>query len=254
MNVYLYPSNTETELKNIYIGEYKKVWTPTAYTIGYWELNWNGEDTKNDYWVTTYTSTDYDSNGYIWAWNPTYADWRWGRQCAYFAGDRCLNLPVLPIPSNTITISLWANLSSSTGYWAMFHHRQDLAPGNDGWCVFIGCQTGVAVDCKWVWTTNSSWTTWQTGYDFTDVTVEANKRHNIVFTFNWWTAKLYIDWVLKQTISWKPWLRNSNSSQSFIWWDVNYTWNNYMTGYIQDVIYENRTWSDQDVADYYATY
>jgi hypothetical protein len=32
MGVYLYPSGTETELKNAYIGEY---WSPNANTIAY---------------------------------------------------------------------------------------------------------------------------------------------------------------------------------------------------------------------------
>lgn len=246
----------ENSLKNAYIWEYNPPKrTPTAYTIGYWELDGNGEDTKNDYWITTYTTTDYDSDGYSWAWNPTYTSWRLGKQCAYFDGTRCLNLPVLPIPSNTLTFSLRVKPNSSCNS-ALFWHRQDLSSSNSWWCVNLGRTTNSsgALYCSWVGTTNSTWTSWQTGYDFNNVTVTSDERHHMAFTFSWWTAKFYVDGVLKQTMTWKAWLRNSNSTRSFIGWAVNYSWNNYGIAYIQDVIYENRTWSDQDVADYYANY
>ena len=38
MNVYLYPSNTETELKNAYIGGDVLPYTPTSNTMAYFPL------------------------------------------------------------------------------------------------------------------------------------------------------------------------------------------------------------------------
>lgn len=218
---------------------------PTSTTIWYWELNWNWEDTKNDYWITTYTTTDYDATGYLWSGYPTYVAWRKWKQCAYFDGTSTLQLPVLPVPWNTITMSVWVKITQVNDC-SFIQQRQDVW-SSYGWWLFMGSNSSQKLTCSWVWTngyTSSSGATW---YSFTDVDYTLGEWYNMVFTFSWWTAKLYINWVLQQTMSGRSWLRNTNSTLSFIGGTDAARANVYM----QDVIYDNRTWSDQDVADYY---
>lgn len=238
-------------------------WTPTAHTIGYRELNGNGEDTKNDYWVTTYTVTDYDAIGYYWTWLPSYVSWRRWKQCASFDWTRALKLPALPVP-NVITISAWVNYTSadSTANWAsIFQLKMDWASGNtierNSWSVYFRIQDGDTLAPFFVyWTSGSNATG---AYSFSGTILSTGEWHNVVFTFNAWTAKYYIDWVLQDshTVSWQ-YLRSQWATASNIWGtldisDYDQRWV-YLTGLIQDVIYENTVWSDSDVASYYANY
>ena len=238
-------------------------WQPWANTIAYWELNWNGEDTKNDYWVTTYTTTDYDSVGYYWAWLPTYTIWRKWKQCASFDWTRTLKLPTLPIPSNTITISARVNYSaaSTSANWpSIFQLKQDLAwwtsIERNSWSVYFGIKNWNTLDPFFVYGT---WTNGTWAYNFTWTVLSTGEWHNVIFTFNAWTAKYYVDWVLKDshTVS-GHYLRSQWSTPSNIGGTVDIDWTSQrvvgLTWLIQDVIYENTVWDDQYIADYYTNY
>jgi len=48
MWVYLYPNNTETELKNAYIGEYVAPREPWANTVAYYKFDWNLNDSSGN--------------------------------------------------------------------------------------------------------------------------------------------------------------------------------------------------------------
>lgn len=89
MNVYLYPSNTETELKNAYIGEYIP-WTPDASrTLLYLPLESNVTDYSGNnrstspsnisYWTLWWIQTAYNSswNWYIFANRTPNNYWKW---------------------------------------------------------------------------------------------------------------------------------------------------------------------------------
>ena len=244
----------------IYMWREWPAWTPTANTIGYWELNGNGDDTKNDYWVTTYTTTDYDAIGYYGSWLPSYVSWRKWKQCASFDWTRSLKLPNLPVP-NVITISAWVNYTSasSTANWAsIFQLKMDLAGGDsterNSWAVYFRIQSWNTLAPFFVYGTSGSNATW--AYSFTGTTLSTGAWHNVVFTFNAGVAKYYIDWVLEEThtVSWQ-YLREQWATASNIWWTVDIDWTSQrlvgLTWLIQDVIYENAAWSDADVLAYY---
>ena len=243
------------KIQRIYVGSnlVRPKWQPWADTIAYWELNWNWEDTKNDYWVETYTTTNYDSDAIVWT-APTYNTTRRGKACAKFSGNGILQLPNLPIASNHITISLWYN-KTWTNNGCIFQLKEDTATDSWNWAfILTDNSSGVYVDV--VMTRYSTGISWQVEYTTSAKTVSTNEWHNYVATFNSWTLKFYIDWTLFDTKSdsSRPYLRNSSASPSYLGGGGRHyggTSYNYLNWYLQDVIYENKLWTDQEVADYY---
>lgn len=229
-------------------------WIPWADTIAYWELNGNWNDTKNNYGVTTYTTTNYNSDGLIWT-APTYTTTRKGKACAKFSGNWILQLPNLPIASNHITVSLWYNKTGNSDWACIFQLKEDTS--TDSWNrAIVISDTNSGIQVSVVMTTYSTGVSWQVAYNTSAKTVSTNEWHNYVITFNSWTLKFYVDWVLFDTKSnsSRPYLRNSSSSPSYIWgWVKHYNSYQYkcLNWYMQDVIYENKTWGDQEVLNYY---
>lgn len=227
-------------------------WKPWANTIAYWELNGNWNDTKNNYWVTTYTTTNYDATWYIGSWNPTYTTTRNWKKCAYFDGARGLQLPYLPIPSNTLTFSAWVKLVTNPSWISYFFQlREDLSSG--AWWSFFFTISNSQVYPSWIGTTASSWTSWQAAYQTTWITATLNTWYNLVATYNAGTLKFYVNGSLVDTWTGGTYLRNSNTSPSYIWARKNSRYSElvYNNCYVQDVIYENRVWSASDVSYYY---
>lgn len=248
--------------KKIYIRVDEPERTPTANTIGYWELNWNTEDTKNDYGVTTYTSTDYDAVGYFWAWLPTYTTGKNWKQCAYFDWTRALELPSnIAYTNQSLTISAWVNYTSASAwnFWtwsSIFQIRHDGSTNGTSWALFNRIKSDWTFAPMFVHTQNSSGQYGQAEWNLTWTSLSTWVWHNVVFTFNEGTAKYYIDWTLQYstTVSWH-YLRNTTPETSWvIGGSVEYSWSNYysyLTWKIQDVIYESWAWSATDVANYY---
>ena len=240
------------KLKQAYIWGWK-VWIPWADTIAYWELNGNWNDTKNSYWVTTYTTTNYNSNAVVWT-APTYNTTRNWKACAKFSGNGILQLPNLPITSNHITVSLWYNKTWDNN-GSIFQLKEDTA--SDSWnraLIFTEQTSWIYINV--VMTTYSTGQSWQVAYTTSSKAVSVNWWHNYVATFNSWTLKFYVDGVLFDTKSdsSRPYLRNSSSSPSYIGGGGRHygsTSYNYLNWYLQDIIYENKVWSDQEVSNYY---
>lgn len=228
-------------------------WKPWANTIAYWELNWNWNDTKNNYGVTTYTATNYNSDWVVWT-SPTYNTTRNWKACWYFGGWSALKLPVLPIPSNQLTFSVWVKMVSISSSWnnAIFQLREDNTSGMSSWAIMFSTMSG-KIFPQWVWTTSATWPSWETWYSASWYTASLNTRYNVVITFNAWTLKFYVNWNLINTQSGNPYLRNNWDTESYIWmWrGRRYSEAQYINGYVQDVIYENAVWSDSEVLDYY---
>lgn len=240
----------------IYTSSTPTWWIPTANTIAYWELNGNWDDTKNDYWVTTYTATDYDSTWYVWSSNPTYLTQRKWKYCAYFDGTGAIQLPALPIPSNTVTFSCWVNLSSIEASWnnAIFQLREDVDSDNQSSWAFMFSSQNWWIAPIYISVTSSSWDSWASGNAMNYYSINTWTWYNIVMTFNAWTAKFYVNGVLIETKNSSIYLRNyHDTTPSYIgaWYSRNYSESQYITWYVQDMIYENTVWSDQDVLDYY---
>ncbi len=244
----------------------KKGWKPWTNTLAYWELNWNADDTKNNYWVQTYTTTNFNSDGYVWAWNPTYTEWRKWKQCAVFDWTRGLQFPstLNSYKTNTVTFSAWVNYTSASagnfGTWSsIFQLNSDNQQNPSSRCVFFRIKSNWICAPMAICTSVPSGETWQIVYELTWASLSTWVWHNVVFTFNAGVIKFYIDKVLieTKTTSNLPYLRNTTpASPSFIWVTKEYSWGDYysyLTWKIQDVIYENKVWTDQEVVDYYDT-
>lgn len=229
------------------------VWKPWANTVAYWELNGNWNDTKNNYWVTTYTTTNYNSDWYVWAWNPTYNTYRNGKKCAYFDWTRALKFPALPIPSNTLTFSVWIKINANQSSLADAFQLREDSSGNGNSTALEFCTQNWKIYPQWIWCTSSTGKTWQTAYTTTGITYSLDTRYNVVVTFNAWTLKFYVNGSLIDTATGNAWLRNNWETPSYIWWQYKRYWSiaTYLNFYIQDVIYENKVWSDTDVLNYY---
>jgi len=229
-------------------------WKPTSSTIAYYELNWNWNDTKNNYWVTTYTTTNYNSTWYVWAWNPTYTTTRNWKKCAYFDGTRLLQLPSLPIPSNTITLSIWIKLNQNINSVTYFFQlREDESSTNRNSTAFFFATLNWRIYPLWISTTQSTWQTWQAAHETNWITGTLGSWYNLVATFNAGTLKFYVNWSLVDTGTSDIYLRNNFSTPSYIWWKRNRLYPElvYNNCYIQDIIYENKVWTAQEVLDYY---
>ena len=86
MGVYLYPNNTETELKNAYIGEYPERWQPWANTVAYYPLT--STTTVNDLSGNGYTLSTHDTL-------PTFWIYQWV-DCASFNSNSLKTSSVNP--------------------------------------------------------------------------------------------------------------------------------------------------------------
>lgn len=228
-------------------------WTPWSDTVWYRELNWNAEDTKNDYGVTTYTTTNYDATGYAWTWYPTYVDGKNWKQCAYFDGARWIKLPTLPVTSNHVTFCVRVKMTSLPSTWnprVFFLWHDTSSYTSSRAFLFSIWSDGLSADC--VTTSSSSGTSSQTWYSMTAQAITLWERYNLVYTFNAGTMKFYMNGVLKQTQTGGTYIRNNGNREWWIWFFRPKTESNvYMNWYVQDMIYENKVRSEDEILRYY---
>ena len=225
MGVYLYPSGTETELKNAYIGYAREPW---ANTVAYYPLTTNA----NDYSWNGYNATNYDG---------TFSTQNW---CYLWTILSRLELPSMTI-WNSFTISCWVKLASvPTGdqefniyydwSWPARNILYRLAANK------IDCYTGnnsTSQDIS-ITASLSPWTTW----------------HNYILVKNWTSINIYKDWsstpILSKTSSYNPsipWWLNT----VFIWHASNSTLQYSAFWYIKDYIIEKSNRSTTDIPNYY---
>lgn len=97
------------------------------------------------------------------------------------------------------------------------------------------------------WTNNDIWVDWPT-----NISIYNDWRHHVVLTRNSWVIQLYLDKVSVYTNSSYTWKKVWNDEWR-IYFGMNYwDWsNNKSVVYLNDVIFENRWRSQQDIADYY---
>lgn len=229
----------QTEPKKIYIRVDQQWWQPWANTLVYYNINDNDTNT---------TIYDLSWNGYhqTWWWTAAYSTEAGLWRVATFGGTYTQttskvnfwnDITLISLVKTTSTadqtvVSQWA--SSST--WA-FWHILNFETG--------GTYHGV------IWSFS-----WTTNFDNSIVKsaisqLPTNTWKLITTTRDSsWTWKVYIDGVLDNTatLTANPWYTSWENLQIGRWrsW-----WPKYFYWQFKLFIWENRRWTDQEVADYY---
>ena len=215
MGVYLYPSGTETELKNAYIGEY---WSPNANTIAYFPLE-NDVLDKMGNLTLTYKSLTKASIGYLvtgWAkvstWQAVYYMWGWCN--------------VLTAPDAHV------NICSEDNPEMWFYYKHSKAIFNSKVYVVYGSDFE-----------NNNYTQ--------AVSVGTNAWHHYAISYENSKTSIYIDWVKKLEYNWVGY-NFWNMAYLFSSWNAGQNPNDWTsTAYISDYILESVWWTAQEVASYY---
>ena len=198
-------------------------WKPWANTLFYYSFD---NSNLND-WSWKWNNWTW----YSWAW--TFVDWiKW--KCAHIAWTRWIRIPIT-FPTWDFTYSICAyvtNLSSP--------QIQSFLWTIEWW--------------NNIWVFHFHWTTWNqivfaTSRDWTNRPttwyMEANKRINIILTRSWNVWKIYKNWtqIFNQTIAYSmAWWTWTVGCEYTDWRAIN--WN------IDEVILENRAWTDTEILKY----
>lgn len=220
----------QKELKNAYIWEYQEWWQPWANTLAYYPL---AEDAK-----------DYSGNGRdgtnSWV---TFSD-----GLATFSSAR-VSIPSdsWNYPSANFTISVWARAKNWVADNMYIVGKLDYyatSMQSFFYNVWITYSTHYAT---WWFATWSDYNTYPWA---STVVIWLDERHLYTLTNDWTTKTLYLDktQVAQATAN----TTTSTISMPLTIWAATYRNNNaYFDGNIKDVIIENKTWSLQDISDYY---
>ena len=199
----------------------KKWWKPWANTIAYYPL-------RTDF-------DDYSWNGRNLSWDK-YIVTVWWIDCAYYSSNRSY-YTWYSLNRTVRTISLWMNAYSSSWIWTLVHisknrdvHLGSLAINLQNWGI------GVA--------DNYSYATWY-------YTVQSDTWYQVVWTQEWNVVKLYVNWEFV----WENTSRPSEYVSPNGWcfgcqFDTSYKTNKY-TGYLSEVILEDKARTAQEISDYY---
>ena len=232
-----------SELKNAYIGEYKG-WTPWANTLAYYPLK---EDVL-----------DYSGNNRNWTnyW-VTFSNWLW-----VFNGSSYVSLWTWSwtnIQTN-MTISAWFKWNWSWSKDNMVVAKSQYYAPWTWYSNYAFYVISIHEEDRYLmaWFYNQSdfnahplnfRTTWWWSPTLWPVT-QSNKWYHIVITNDWTTKKAYINWTLVATET-NTSTSSTQSVETRIWSAVRYNYDSYFNWNISAVIFEDKTWSAQEVADYY---
>ena len=226
MGVYLYPNNTETSLKNAYIGEYRVPWVNT---IAYYPLN--STTTVNDMSGNNRNLT----NNNVTFWTNA------GVSCAYFNGSNG-SLTTTSLTTATMTtnhtISLWFNRIS--GEWGL-STNVPISWWN-GYNMYINTHWSTQVEVMY-----NGGTQFYSNYP-----TNAGTWHLVTYTHNSDNqVVLYVDW--EQKTSWTKWFGIGNAWRLCLWaiWFYNENPKLFYNWYISNFIIENKARTAQEVTDYY---
>ena len=216
MNVYLYPSNVETPLKNAYIGKYTG-YIPWANTIAYYPLT--SSSTVND---------ESGNNMNLGNTGMSFGTYNWV-DCASTTSNQYLynNWPYWL--SWNFTFSFYAYYAKKDSYW-----RQPFWFGWDDIWIYLNPSGDYLCFLN---------TTWPA--------IPINSRCHIALTYDWTSVKLYLNsslWATenKSSYTYDDWpLRIGRIPGS--WTTDNNNWN----WWLSEFIIENRAWTASEIADYY---
>ena len=219
-----YPAK-EYEVQNIYIG--RRWWyRPWVNTLLYLPLDW-------DY-------LDKSSNHNDWTAVWTMSFWQiWNRQYASFWASSAIELWTIPVWTwnpQPFTQSVWLKTTASW-VWYMHHFWVDSYHSRSCLITFYSSNHIPLQDLYW-----SSYDTYIWNATTSDLW---NKWINLVYTYDNWTHKLYINWELRWTAS----------NTINIWWTTNrYIWRIDASNWwycMAECIFESVVWSADDVSTYY---
>jgi len=221
------------EVKNIYIGEYKE-WKPWANTLAYYPLetdtkdySWNGRDGTNS--------------------NVTFSN-----GIATFNGNNAMvTIPhsdrQKPTANFTISVRAKATSWSASEWWAyMIVAKQQFWAQN-----YQNFYYSILINWnKYAGGGITNWNSWSTFPWDTNISIWLNERHLYVLTNNGTEKTLYLDWqqigqATENTIS------SSFSVPLTIGNASSYNHNAYFNWNISKVIFEDKTWTAQEISDYY---
>jgi len=219
MWVYLYPNNTETELKNAYIGEYPGGWQPWANTIAYYPLN------------STYTDTDQS-----WNWNNGTTVWTlsyWNNYCQ-FSSWNYISIPkIIPYWANPYTILVWYNTPDASWHQNVVYCQVNSNRNNTGSALFI-----------YQWHLYY-WGKGNYDWDISSVSISNDTWYNIVFTYNWTQLECFVNGVSKWTFN-----RNISSTAPDTA-NIGKSLIEICIGKTSNLIIENKVRTAQEVLDYF---
>ncbi len=223
MWVYLYPNNTEKELKNAYIWEYVAPRTPWANTIAYYPL-------------TSITTTSDESGNWHTLSNNSVQFW------TYNWVD-CANCNWSAYLYRSESLFTW-NQDFTVNFWFCRTGAYDSGHWN---IMAVGTRNNPNCWISWIkpetWMLYNGW--WSNDRD-TWYLVPQDARLNIVYSHSNNNMSIYVNWVSY----YNGWVSYGiRTGYTAIWCWVNYEnpviWN------FSNVIFENVWWTAQEVADYY---
>lgn len=217
----------QKDVKRVMLGSTQvrpKGWQPWANTIAYYPLT---SDFNDQSW-----------NGYNLINNGGVISNVWWIDCGYYNGSSYSLITSWPSLSNTRTISCWRRpASTSNVMWIVVTWDRDNAPN------IWGLQQS-SWEIRWSerYTLNQSVNSW--------VTVTVNNWYYLVTTINnGTTAKIYVNWNLKNTITRStPIIAWTNIG---IWIKSGPNYSEKAIGYVSNAIIESVAWTDQEISDYY---
>lgn len=216
----------EHELQNAYIGEYQEGWQPWANTIAYYKFDGNlNDDSWNSHDMSLYT------------WSVTYWTASWWWKYAHFNQNTW---------TNYWTYS-WFNYDWEYTISFRFNPQTIFSSGWPHDIVELREDSTYA----YLRIVNSIYINYWLSPDYS-TPLSSNTWYNIIYTRNWNSAELFINWVL--IISWTPsfsWRTNQTmrfrvnqvpdtNSSSYA--------NNW---YYSEIIWENKARTAQEKLNYY---
>lgn len=164
--------------------------------------------------------------------------------------------PGFQFPTESFTLSLWAKTTReykySNGTWATLVGKYwwGLGGSQEAFIVGVSCRTSDN-QLVGVWTRDKNWTASSDNVEHTRMNI--GERHHILVTYDKPSRNLSLatDWVKRITEN-----RNfvaQEDGNPYIWAMYHRTsWaTNHFYGSIQEVIFENKSWSDQEIASHY---
>lgn len=231
MGVYLYPSGTETVLKNAYIWYTREPW---ANTIAYYTFEWDA----NDY--------SWNGNNLSVSWDVSYTTINW-KQVVYIQWKNKNNTARLK------TVNLTLNVSPQT--YSIRCEAESNWIGSPYWMYLVMTWQLNPRIRNWIGNPNYSSPkdyilfVWNDIKNQTTVTPDVwdGVFHHIVATMSPTECCFYRDGVKVWTFSWQA--SSSYTGKLYIWCndDTNYAFN----GYIWETILESKARSEQQVLDYF---
>jgi hypothetical protein len=237
------------KIQNIYIGTQKvrpSGWKPWANTIAYYPLeeDWN----------------DYSWNWHNLTWNstPTYTI-SWGtKQVVSLNGSIAGKIANLSWTYTNYTMSFWCKPTSNTNTWQeIFDNYKDSSGSstatdnayiNFNWTSY---EKASAKDFAYQYRPNGWSNAYQSVYGTTNRAT--NSWYNVVVTSTVSWIKIYVNWTQVASNS-TTWTIILDSWYNCIWWRYNNYYRaymNYFYGYLSEFIMENKTWTADEIADYY---